>query len=57
MHSNALKNVTRRLIGYRRKFATVYFAISRRKPDVMSNIACDWSTSWLYVADDAHVSA
>ena len=51
-HSNALANKTQRLIGEGQEFATVYSAISRRRPDVMSNVACDWLTSWFYVADE-----
>ena len=43
-YSNALANITRSLIGQRQKIATVYSAIYRRKPDVMSNVVCDWST-------------
>ena len=42
--TNALANITRRLIGQRQKFATVYSAIYCWKPDVMSNVAYDWST-------------
>ena len=30
------------------KFCNVY-----QKPKVMSNVACDWLTSWLYIARDA----
>ena len=52
--SNALANVTRRLIGRRQKFATVYSAIFRRKPD-MSNVACSWSTLGFCVADGANI--
>ena len=44
INSNALVNITRRLIGSRQEFATVYPAIYRRKPDVRSNVANDWST-------------
>ena len=44
IHSNALANITKRLIGQRQKIATVYSAIYRREPDVMSNVVCDWST-------------
>ena len=43
-YSNALENIRRRLIGQLQKFATVYSVIYCRKPDVMSNFACDWST-------------
>ena len=43
-YSNALANITRRLIGQCQKVATAYSAIYRRKPDVMSNVVCDWST-------------
>ena len=43
-NSNALENITRRLIGQRHKFATAYSVIYCRKPDVMRNVACDWST-------------
>ena len=39
---NALENITRRLIG-RRKFVIVNSVIYCRKPDFMSNVACDWS--------------
>ena len=42
-YSNALENITRLLIGQRRKLATVYSVIYCRKPDVISNVACDWS--------------
>ena len=35
-HSNALAYVTRRLIGQRQKFATVYSAIYCRKSDVIT---------------------
>ena len=45
----ALANKTGRLIGQRQKFATVYSTIYRRKPDVISNVACDWSTCWFYI--------
>ena len=38
---NARMNITQRLIGQRQKFATVYPALCRRKPDVMSNVTCD----------------
>ena len=54
--SNALANIRRRLIGQRQKFATVYSAIYCWKPDVMSNIAYDWSTLWINVAHAANVS-
>ena len=36
MNSNALAIATRRLIGYRHKFATVYPEIYCRKPDVIT---------------------
>ena len=42
-NSNALANIMRHLIGQRQKIATVDSVIYRRKPDVMSNIICDWS--------------
>ena len=35
MHSNALDFATRRRIGQRQKFATVYPVIYRRKSDVI----------------------
>ena len=35
---NEIANVTLRLIGQRQEFATVYSAIYRRTPDVMSNV-------------------
>ena len=56
-NSNALANITRRLIGWRQEFATVYSAIYRRRPDVMSNVSCDWLTSWFYVADELSFGA
>ena len=43
-NSNAHEIIKRRLIGQRQKFGTAYSVIYCRKPDVMSNIACDWST-------------
>ena len=33
------------IIGQIQNFTKVYSAPYRRKPDVMSNIACDWSNS------------
>ena len=36
VNSHALACVTRRLIGYRQKFATVYSAIYYRKSDVIT---------------------
>ena len=33
------------IIGQIQNFSKVYSAPYRRKPDVMSNIACDWSNS------------
>ena len=41
--SNALANIMRHLIGQRQKFATLYSAMYCRKPNVMSNVTCDWS--------------
>ena len=41
-YSNALVNITRRLIGYQ-QFATVYSTIYHQKPDIMIDVAGDWS--------------
>ena len=53
-YSIALAIVKRHLTG-RQEFATVYSATYHRKPDVMSNVACDWSTHWVYIAHAARV--
>ena len=54
-NSNTLANLTRRLIGQRQEFASVYSAIYRRSTDVISDIASDWLTWLFYVADEAYV--
>ena len=44
-NSNALANATRRLIGSRHKFATVYPAIYCRNPTSLRNVAFHWLSS------------
>ena len=39
-NSNEIVNITRRLIGYNVKNLQ-HSAINRRRPDVMSDVACD----------------
>ena len=42
--SNTLVNIMRRLIGQYQKFESVCPSIYSWKPNVMSNVVCDWST-------------
>ena len=53
-HSNALANVTSYLIGHQ-KFVTVYSAINHQKPDILSNIGCDWSTQLSCATNKAYI--
>ena len=45
LHSNALANATRRLIGYRHKFATVFLRYTVGNPTSLRNVAFHWLTS------------
>ena len=54
-YSNAFENITQLLIGQCQKLVTVYSVIYHLKLDIMSNVTCEWSRKWFYIAREANV--